>query len=193
VLVVTFKPAVEDAWQNDLESHVDFDGWQYLSKRSDMTPDQIKNNRPLVYFGSFQDLLGRDDVGNIKAKNTWVHALNWDLVIFDEYHFGAWRDTAKELFEAYMNIRNWRCKRSVVTFGEIPIKSNLQRIGVNFQPLISYKELESNLILKAISCLKIFLLLPRNEMTLMNTSIVRNIKCSNTLHLELFSRKLLDE
>ncbi|HZL34507.1 MAG TPA: GIY-YIG nuclease family protein [Tepidisphaeraceae bacterium] len=27
VLVVTFKPAVEDAWQTDLESHVDFDGW----------------------------------------------------------------------------------------------------------------------------------------------------------------------
>jgi len=30
VLVVTFKPAVEDAWQTDLESHADFDGWQYL-------------------------------------------------------------------------------------------------------------------------------------------------------------------
>ena len=26
VLVLTFKPAVEDAWQTDLESHVDFDG-----------------------------------------------------------------------------------------------------------------------------------------------------------------------
>ena len=25
--------------------------------------------------------------------------MNWDLVVFDEYHFGAWRDTAKELFE----------------------------------------------------------------------------------------------
>jgi len=24
--------------------------------------------------------------------------MNWDLVVFDEYHFGAWRDTAKELF-----------------------------------------------------------------------------------------------
>ena len=28
VLVVTFKPAVEDAWQTDLESHIDFDAWQ---------------------------------------------------------------------------------------------------------------------------------------------------------------------
>jgi len=40
VLVVTFKPAVEDAWQTDLESHVDFDGWQYLSRNSEQRPDQ---------------------------------------------------------------------------------------------------------------------------------------------------------
>ncbi len=99
VLVVTFKPAVEDAWQNDLESHVDFDGWQYLSKSSGADPTQIDQRKPVVYFGSFQDLLGRDTHGNIKARNAWLHEVAWDLVIFDEYHFGAWRDTAKELFE----------------------------------------------------------------------------------------------
>jgi hypothetical protein len=33
------------------------------------------------------------------TPNEWLHAVNWDLVVFDEYHFGAWRDTAKELFE----------------------------------------------------------------------------------------------
>ncbi len=99
VLVVTFKPAVEDAWQSDLENHIDFDGWQYLSRNSDIDPTKADRKRPLVYFGSFQDLLGRDDAGNIKAKNEWVHKLEWDLVVFDEYHFGAWRETAKELFE----------------------------------------------------------------------------------------------
>ncbi len=99
VLVVTFKPAVEDAWQTDLESHADFDGWQYLSRNSDSDPTRVSASKPLVYFGSFQDLLGRDDVGNIKPKNTWLHKVKWDLVVFDEYHFGAWRDTAKELFE----------------------------------------------------------------------------------------------
>ncbi|MFM8279236.1 MAG: restriction endonuclease [Candidatus Limnocylindrus sp.] len=99
VLVATFKPAVEDAWQTDLESHVDFDGWQYLSRKAGHDPRSVKGSRPLVYFGSFQDLLGRDDAGNIKPKNEWVHKVEWDLVIFDEYHFGAWRDTAKELFE----------------------------------------------------------------------------------------------
>ena len=99
VLVVTFKPAVEDAWQTDLESHADFDGWQYLSRNSGSDPTSVSTKKPLVYFGSFQDLLGRDDAGNIKATNEWLHTLNWDLVVFDEYHFGAWRETAKELFE----------------------------------------------------------------------------------------------
>ncbi|MCG9895343.1 MAG: hypothetical protein MH204_07705, partial [Fimbriimonadaceae bacterium] len=99
VLVVTFKPAVEDAWQADLESHVDFDGWQYMSKSSGSNPARIESKKPVVYFGSFQDLLGRDPFGNIKPNNEWIHTINWDLVVFDEYHFGAWRDTAKELFE----------------------------------------------------------------------------------------------
>jgi len=99
VLVLTFKPAVEDAWQTDLESHVDFDGWQYLSRNSGRDPSQIDGDKPVVYFGSFQDLLGRDKAGNIKARNEWLHTIDWDLVVFDEYHFGAWRETAKELFE----------------------------------------------------------------------------------------------
>lgn len=100
VLVVTFKPAVEDAWRTDLESHLDFDGWQYASKSSSIHLADLDQAKPIVYFGSFQDLLGKERAsGGIKAKNEWVHTTNWDLVIFDEYHFGAWRDTAKELFE----------------------------------------------------------------------------------------------
>jgi len=37
-LVVTFKPAVEDAWKTDLETHIDFDGWQYLSRTTGGSP-----------------------------------------------------------------------------------------------------------------------------------------------------------
>ena len=97
VLVVTFKPAVADSWKSDLESHVDFEGWHFLSSGGD--PRAVPENDSVVYFGSFQDLLGRDPQGQIKSKNEWIHQTEWDLVVFDEYHFGAWRDTAKELFE----------------------------------------------------------------------------------------------
>jgi len=100
VLVVTFKPAVEDAWATDLLTHQDFDGWQYLSKSAGVDPSVVDAKKPVVYFGSFQDLLGRDkSTGLMKAKNEWIHKIHWDLVIFDEYHFGAWRDSAKELFD----------------------------------------------------------------------------------------------
>lgn len=99
VLVVTFKPAVEDAWDTDLRTHVDFDGWQYRSRKTGGDPASADPNQPLVFFGSFQDLLGRDAAGNFKAKHKWLTDVAWDLVVFDEYHFGAWRDTAKELFE----------------------------------------------------------------------------------------------
>lgn len=100
VLVVTFKPAVQDAWNEDLASHVDFEGWQYRNAQTMGENPNFDPDRPLVYFGSFQDLLGRDKkTGLIKSKNEWIHTINWDLVVFDEYHFGAWRDSAKELFE----------------------------------------------------------------------------------------------
>lgn len=100
VLVLTFKPAVEDAWKEDLLSHVDFEGWQFISKNADeLTSQDINIKKPLVCFGSFQDYLGRNiNTGGIKTKNKWVHATNWDCIIFDEYHFGAWRENAKDLF-----------------------------------------------------------------------------------------------
>ena len=98
VLVLTFKPAVEAAWQEDLECHIDFDGWQFVA-RDVRTYEDCDPSRPIVCFGSFQDYLGVNrETGGIKARNQWVHDEDWDLVVFDEYHFGAWRDSAKKLF-----------------------------------------------------------------------------------------------
>ena len=100
ILVLTFKPAVEDAWREDLNTHIDFKGWTFISKNeadniSEKT-DLSKNN--IVCFGSFQDYLGTQKDGSIKVKNEWVHNTEWDCIVFDEYHFGAWRENAKDLF-----------------------------------------------------------------------------------------------
>lgn len=99
ILVLTFKPAVQSAWDEDLMTHVDFEGWQFIS-RNGLTFDDANPKKPIVCFGSFQDYLGKNEAGGIKARNEWVHTTNWDCVIFDEYHYGAWRENAKELFEA---------------------------------------------------------------------------------------------
>ena len=99
VLVLTFKPAVESAWQEDLMSHVDFEGWQFISKNTELNYNNLNKKKPFVCFGSFQDYLGKNNAGGIKTKNEWVHTVNWDIVILDEYHYGAWRENAKDLFE----------------------------------------------------------------------------------------------
>ncbi len=109
ILILTFKPAVESAWQEDLTRHVDFKGWQFVSnkeakfdtKKLDEQFDACDKTKPIVVFGSFQDLLGTNEAGGIKAKNQFIHATNWDIIIFDEYHFGAWRENARNLFEKY--------------------------------------------------------------------------------------------
>lgn len=108
ILILTFKPAVQTAWREDLMTHVDFEGWQFITRP--ITPGGLSNDeqykradqsKPIVCFGSFQDFLGvNKETGGIKANNEWVHTTNWDLVIFDEYHFGAWKDSAKKLFES---------------------------------------------------------------------------------------------
>ncbi|MHB8637589.1 MAG: GIY-YIG nuclease family protein [Fimbriimonadaceae bacterium] len=99
ILVLTFKPAVQSAWEDDLQNHTDFEGWQFIA-RGGATYDEVDASRPFVCFGSFQDYLGRNTAtGGIKTKNEWVHAINWDCVILDEYHYGAWRENAKDLFE----------------------------------------------------------------------------------------------
>lgn len=99
VLVLTFKPAVQSAWEEDLKGHIDFEGWQFISPGG-LSYEAADKKKPFVCFGSFQDYLGKNSVGGIKYKNEWVHTTNWDCVILDEYHYGAWRENAKELFEA---------------------------------------------------------------------------------------------
>lgn len=95
ILVLTYKPAVEKSWRDDLR-HRDFEGWNFHGK-SDDEPD-LKDSSPLVWFASFQDVLGKDQSGHVKLKNHNLYSVKWDVVIVDEYHFGAWRDAARSIY-----------------------------------------------------------------------------------------------
>lgn len=99
VLVLTFKPAVQNSWEEDLKSHVDFQGWQFIS-RTGTKYAEINHDKPFVWFASFQDVLQKTEAGGIKPRNEEIYLINWDCIILDEYHFGAWRDSAKDLYDA---------------------------------------------------------------------------------------------
>lgn len=102
VLVLTYKPAVQAAWKDDLLSHVDFEGWQFIDKDTpveEATAHADALETPLVWFASFQDLSGKDEQGGVKKRNEAIHLTDWDCIVLDEYHFGAWRDGARELYD----------------------------------------------------------------------------------------------
>jgi hypothetical protein len=150
ILVLTFKPAVQNAWEEDLKTHIDFDGWQFISPGG-LTFGEAKKNKPIVCFGSFQDYLGKNrSTGGIKTKNEWVHATNWDCVIFDEYHYGAWRENAKELFDAEDSKEIKFCQgEGIEDFDEsiMPITTNayLYLSGTPFRALSSGEFIEEQI------------------------------------------------
>lgn len=163
ILVLTFKPAVEAAWQEDISHHVDFDRWQFVSNK-EAKFDAVKLDaqyaacdpkRPIVVFGSFQDMLGTNDAGGIKAKNEFIHTTNWDIVVFDEYHFGAWRESAKKLFETFdeeaddLDLERYQREEAANALNEtfLPITANhyLYLSGTPFRALNSGEFLEDQI------------------------------------------------
>ncbi len=99
VLVLTFKPAVKTAWEEDLLTHADFEGWQFCQKQEDREFNYVNERKPFVCFASFQDVLGKNSVGGIKATNEWIQTIDWDCIVLDEYHYGAWGRNAKNFYD----------------------------------------------------------------------------------------------
>ena len=96
LLILTYKPAVEDSWRKDLERHQDFEGWQFIGKGEDFK--EFDESFPYAWLVSFQDILQKDSAGDIKERLRLVFENEWDCIIIDEYHFGAWRSGPKELY-----------------------------------------------------------------------------------------------
>lgn len=94
ILVLTYQPAVRTSWADDLRNHVDFVGWQFADRQH---PGDPNADAPLVWFASFQDFLGTTAQGQIKEHNIDLHLIDWDCVVVDEYHFGAWQGAAREV------------------------------------------------------------------------------------------------
>ena len=91
ILILTFIPAVEKSWQDDL-LHIKTVYKYYTDdnlKRKDFSLKDKKD--PFVVFLSLQNYLGKDgESKETKDKIQKLTNVDWDLLILDEYHFGAW-------------------------------------------------------------------------------------------------------
>jgi len=95
VLILTYKTAVAASWAEDLENHVDFDGYTF-NKIED------GENGDGVYFSSMQGIMAGDRIDSDKRK--WINGIEWDLIIFDEEHYGSRSENAIKIKKALKNI-----------------------------------------------------------------------------------------
>ena len=101
ILILTFIPAVESSWREDLthiKKHYDYYTDDNLKKPS-FVPKNI--SEPYVMFLSLLNYLGKDrNSAETKDKIKKLQDINWDLVILDEYHFGAWNERTQGTLES---------------------------------------------------------------------------------------------
>jgi len=105
-LIVTYKPDVIGEWIDTVNEQVDFDGWTGIraKPKSDCpaTPslngngDLPPTGGPIVLCVSLQDL-SIDADGKTKERLHKIPEKEWDLVIFDEVHYGSRTDRAKDI------------------------------------------------------------------------------------------------
>ena len=114
ILILTFIPAVESSWRDDL-SHIK-KNYRYFTDENLRRNDFMLNfiQEPYVLFLSLQNYLGKEKNAEVKAKIQQLQDIDWDLVILDEYHFGAWNqrtqgtlkvkeEKSEDLENAYQN------------------------------------------------------------------------------------------
>lgn len=107
-VIVTAKTDVEQEWKKTLESHVDFDGYEFLNSKSlvdnnKIIRDKLNEEKKVVLFLSLQDLQGE----KIKEKHKQVFDEQVDLLIVDETHFGA---RAQNYGQVIQTLRNQKRK-----------------------------------------------------------------------------------
>lgn len=107
VVVVSAKADVKAEWKKTVESHVKFDGYEFV------TSDILKNNKhtiterlstgkKVVIFLTLQDLQGEQ----IKDKHQEVFGRDIDLLLVDETHFGARAEKYGEVLKNANNYEN---------------------------------------------------------------------------------------
>lgn len=90
VLIVSAKADVKEEWKKTVESHINFDNFDFLDSDSLLKSDtiieeKIESNKKIALFLTLQDLQG--DLVKIKHRQVFENQI--DLLLIDETHFAA--------------------------------------------------------------------------------------------------------
>ena len=120
-LIITYKPDVIGEWLDTVNEHVDFNDWQAIRAKYKRDPSYDlyladtgdfpkMTERHTVVCVSLQDL-SIDADGKTKKRLQKIPMIDWDLVIFDEVHYGSRTDRAQHI------LKNLKCKHRLELSG----------------------------------------------------------------------------
>lgn len=129
VLVLTYKPAVEDSWRKDLESHMDFEDWTFIGNHASDPEFGDKT----IWFSSFQSLFSEEGSGRLSK----VFETDWDAIVIDEFHYGASSDLAQDILRDDVEGLSALEQQERVASGEAGLKTKryLHLSGTPFKAL----------------------------------------------------------
>ena len=102
ILVLTYKPHVFPSLKDDIENHVNFNGWKIVDFKKDRNLKASKDV-PTVFLSSaqlaqYKKSKAEDDenydlestsIQDIKKNLSELKKIKWDMIIADEYHYGT--------------------------------------------------------------------------------------------------------
>lgn len=88
ILVLTNKPGVFDSLKNDIDSHVYFDGWEYIELKSIKDKDNLKLDSTKISVVACSKQLA-DNLVSGESTRAFLTNQVWDLSFFDECHSGT--------------------------------------------------------------------------------------------------------
>lgn len=107
ILMSTHIPSVRKSVEDDIARFTDFENIVFAANPKNPSDPSIseqiaavEEDKIVVCFASFQDILGTDLNGNIKEKNRGIHGIVWDIMGIDECHFGAGTLKSRNVVEA---------------------------------------------------------------------------------------------
>lgn len=108
-LVVTYKPEVIGEWIEVVNDHIEFQNWTGIRARKNAQnlnephlseAGQFPHHTgPIVTCVSLQDLQIEQD-GSVKKRLQEIVKIKWNLIIFDEVHFGSRTERAKYIIDS---------------------------------------------------------------------------------------------
>ena len=104
ILVLTNKPGVFDSLKKDIETHVNFDGWEYYELKTVKDKDNLVLDPNKVSVVACSKQLA-DNIVSGESTREFLKGTDWDLSFFDECHSATETDNFTSL-NAELNIKH---------------------------------------------------------------------------------------